>query len=285
MSTSTGRTLRDIWLQEQELGGDFFKGKTIEQLRDIAGDGQLRDGNETSKQLRQFFHAINSTHIEEYAQECLDKTFPHSGLVLQDLVNEIGRRLDFAVTDGCYRGSPTRIGYDGIWKAADNYSFVIEVKTTDAYNMNLDTQADYRKRLVEDGTLDKEKSSILVVVGRKDTGGLEAQTRGSRHASDVRLISVEALVKLMHIKQSLDNTSTVDRIQSILKPLEYTRVDDLVDLIFTTSEDLQEEEEEEEEPPEERDTPTPQTRQQPVATARFREQCAQRVSSHLGTEL
>jgi len=35
---------------------------------------------------------------------------------------------------------------------------------------------------------------VLIVVGRQDTGELEAQIRGSRHAWDIRLISAEALL-------------------------------------------------------------------------------------------
>ncbi len=42
------------------------------------------------------------------------------------------------------------------------------------------------------------KSSILIVVGRQDTGDLEAQVRGSRHAWEIRLISVDALLQLMN---------------------------------------------------------------------------------------
>jgi hypothetical protein len=51
--------------------------------------------------------------------------------------------------------------------------------------------------LITSGQLKEDQSSILIVVGREDTGDLEAQIRGSRHAWDVRLISVDALLRLM----------------------------------------------------------------------------------------
>jgi len=231
-------TLLDIWIGQR----DFLEAKSVEQIIAIAGDGNLRDNNETSVQLRELFSNLPSANIGRYIDECLSHSFPQSGLILQDLVNEVGRRLGFSVESGYYRGGGTKIGFDGIWRAKDEYAFVIEVKTTDAYQLNLDIQAKYRERLIDEKRISEKDSSILVVVGRKDTGGLEAQTRGSRHAWDIRLISIAALLKLMRVKERLSDTATVSQIQEILKPLEYTRVDRLIDIIFSTSEDLQSEE-------------------------------------------
>jgi hypothetical protein len=73
---------------------------------------------------------------------------------------------------------------------------VAEVKTTDTYRIALDSIAGYRQKLLAAKTF-SEPSSILILVGRQDTGELEAQIRGSRHAWDIRLISVDALLKLV----------------------------------------------------------------------------------------
>jgi hypothetical protein len=54
---------------------------------------------------------------------------------------------------------------------------VVEVKTTDAYRISLDRTADYREKLILSDYTDKT-SSMLIVVGRDDTGELEAQVRG-----------------------------------------------------------------------------------------------------------
>ena len=62
--------------------------------------------------------------------------------------------------------------------------------------------ASYRRELIASAQLDEERSSILIVVGRQDTGDLEAHVRGSRHAWDVRLISVDALLRLMFLKET-----------------------------------------------------------------------------------
>ena len=84
-----------------------------------------------------------------------------------------------------------------------------------------------------------ENSSILIVVGREDTGDLESQVRGSRYAWNIRIISTDALIQLLKLKETFNDAKTILQITELLKPREYTRVDKLIDLIFETSKDLQ----------------------------------------------
>jgi len=48
-----------------------------------------------------------------YARYCLENSFDKGGVVLQDIVNELGRRLDFEAEDGLYQGKKTVVGFDG----------------------------------------------------------------------------------------------------------------------------------------------------------------------------
>ena len=112
------------------------------------------------------------------------------------------------------------------------------MKTTDAYRMAVETVATYRSELIKAGQISEEKSSILLVVGREDTGELEAQIRGSRFAWDVRLISVDALIRLLRIRQEVEDPATESKIRSLLVPREYTRLDEIIDLVFSTTEDV-----------------------------------------------
>ncbi len=93
----------------------------------------------------------------------------------------------YKVTNGRYQGTTKAVGYDGLWASPEGHAIVAEVKTTDAYRISLDNLANYRDRLRADGDI-PATSSILLIVGREDTGELEAQVRGSRHAWDMRLI-------------------------------------------------------------------------------------------------
>jgi hypothetical protein len=226
-------TVLDIWKSTPE----FLEAKSLEQILAMCGDGKLRDSTKSCNEFRQLLSAVSSDKLAGFARDCLTTGFHDSGLALQDVINQIGTRLGFEVEPGRYRGTSNQIGFDGIWSTQDQYRLVVEVKTTDTYRINLDTIAEYRSKLIEQGKLSAERSSILIVVGRQDTGDLEAQIRGSRHAWDVRVISTESLLRLVQLKENLNDWATSLKINEILKPVEYTRVDPIIDLIFRTSED------------------------------------------------
>src|SRR5262245_55243621 len=112
---------------------------SIEQIVTAAGDGVLKDGSQCSSELREYLSQVASTKLAIYIDRCLSTSFHKNGSVLQDLVNELGRRLDYKVVNGRYQGVPNAIGYDGIWTSPENHNIVVEVKTTDAYRISLDT--------------------------------------------------------------------------------------------------------------------------------------------------
>lgn len=82
---------------------------------------------------------------------------------------------------------------------------------------------------------------MLLIVGRQDTGDLEAQIRGSRHAWDLRIISVEALLRLMRIKEEVEDPLIIQRIHDILIPREFTRVDEIANILFSAAQDIKQE--------------------------------------------
>ena len=266
-------------LQLWKAGGEDFQAKQIQQLTAIAGDGTLNDGNATSIELRELFSAVPTEQLGVYLRNCLEKSFSDSGLVLQDIVNELGQRLDCDVEHGLYQGKVNSIGFDGIWKFPNGYSIVVEVKTTDAYAISLDKIAGYRKSLIANGTI-SENSSILIVVGRKDTGSLEAQVRGSKYAWDIRIISADALVKLVDIKEAADDQATINKIRSILTPIELTKLDFVVDLLATTAEDLQEVDSSEEE-----ETGSPEPSEKKFVPVGFNKEVAETVANYWQKDL
>lgn len=217
--------------------------KHIQQVISFAGDGKLRDGGTASKEFRDFLASVPASFLARYATECLNEKFDSGCFALQDVINEIGKRIGFRIEQGRYRGSPTELGFDGLWFSADGSCLVVEVKTTDAYRIDLDTVATYRKRLVTERKILEQKCSILLVVGRDDTGGLEAQVRGSRHAWDIRLVSIDALLRLMRLKTELEDPSIIEKIRRVLMPQEFTKVDDIIHLVFSTAEEVKLEEE------------------------------------------
>ena len=226
-------SLTELW----KTSRDQFLNKQVQQVIAFAGEGKLRDGNITSIEFRDFLSHISSEILCQYADNCLNNTFNDSGLALQDIVNQVGKRLGFEVEDGRYRGSKNNIGNDGLWLFPSGHHVVIEVKTTDTYRIDSNIIADYRKKLVASQKINEENSSILIVVGREDTGDLEAQIRGSRHAWDIRLISIDSLLRLMLLKEKVDDPQIIQRICDILIPKEFTRIDSIIDIVFFTTEE------------------------------------------------
>lgn len=236
--------LMSFWKTSKE---DVLKLR-VDVIVKMAGDGNLRDQSPCADELRQYLSVAPVESLFDYARQCLDKAFPESGLALQDVVNELGRRLDFDVENGLYRGKPSAIGYDGIWRAGGEPDLIVEVKTTDYVAIDLKTQAGYKERLLASEQVTKD-ASTLIVVGREDTGALEAQIRGSRYAWEMRLISVESLIRLVQIKEKSDDATTVRQIRQLLQPFEYTKIDRIIDVIFTTAVNVESQQQIEQESP------------------------------------
>ncbi len=228
-------SISEIWAKSKVT----FDSKNLSQILAFAGDGKLKDNNVTSLEFRELLDQVPSTLLKQFADNCLTEKFDDGGFALQDIINQIGARLGFSIENGLYRGKQNDIGFDGIWTSTEGHSIVLEVKTTDVYRINLDTLAVYRQKLIDKSRIDKVNSSILIVVGRQDTGDLEAQIRGSRHAWDIRLLSTDSLLKLLSLKETLNDSKTIQQINELLKPKEYTRIDKLIELIFLTTKDLQ----------------------------------------------
>lgn len=216
-----------------------LQSRRVEQIVAICGNGTLSDGSECSENFRGFLKNVPSKILKKYSEECLDGTQSrnqNSGLILQDIVNEVGERLGFSVEAGYYRGAQSRIGNDGLW-SSNGFAFVIEVKTSDL-SIKLDKIADYRRYLIAESPIKEKSSSVLIVLGRQDTGDLEAQIRGSKHAWDMRMIGIDSLFRLLELKENLNDPASIIQITELLKPIEYTRVDKLIDVVFFTSSDI-----------------------------------------------
>jgi hypothetical protein len=83
--------LLDLWDSER----DQITEKRIDQLIAFAGEGQLRDGNSTSSELRDLLKVVPSNLLGKWIDESLTNRFQDFGFLIQDIVNEIGRRPRF----------------------------------------------------------------------------------------------------------------------------------------------------------------------------------------------
>jgi hypothetical protein len=132
--------------------------------------------------------------------------------------------------------------------------------------------------LIEKGDTTKDTSSMLLIVGRQDTGDLEAQIRGSRYAWDIRIISVDALLMFLSIKEEVEDPQIISRIHSILISREFTRLDEIVYILFSTTEDIKQDEGTTVEDVAPVDKKTKEPKFTPVA---FHDACIARIQAHL----
>ena len=168
--------LLDIWAKSP----DQLHEKQVHQLIAFAGGGKLLDDSPCSSEFRSFLATVPSENLSAYSEQCLLQSFPDSGLALQDIVNEIGARLGASVTFGRYRGNAKYLGFDGLWGFSTGHSIVVEVKTTDAYRIDLNTIAAYRQKLVAESKVTEAASSMLLIVGRPRWVGQKPPATGQR---------------------------------------------------------------------------------------------------------
>ncbi len=193
--------------------------KRINQIIGIFGDGKLADGNETSEELRHFLSQVQKENLKAYANQCVNEKFDGNGFALQDIVNELGKRLGFDVEYGRYRGVPGKPGHDGLWLAKNgSHSFVVESKVTDSFPIKGNELSEYREKLIEEKRIGKQNSSILLVYGRGDRERLVSQLIGSAVFANIQVVSVVGLFDLLDLKENIEKNG-VRTVHDLLKPV------------------------------------------------------------------
>lgn len=208
----------------------------LKQVIVLAGDGII-EHKDTYEELRLFFTKIDTTMIFKFIKECLSEEkedkFDGRGFILQDLINEIGRRFGYKVIHGLYKGKKGANGFDGLWYNPNGSSIIIESKTSDAYTLNIDSIIGYRKKLLANHQIVRNECSILIVLGREDKNTFLNIVKGSNETQNIRIISVAALSKLLEIYENSGQNKTIqNKIMNLLVPHDFVQLDNLVDLVF-----------------------------------------------------
>ncbi|MGA2625752.1 MAG: hypothetical protein ABSF63_01650 [Candidatus Bathyarchaeia archaeon] len=235
-------TLVEMWTNNKE----GIRNKTLAQILAFAGEGKLADGNDCSREFRDLVSSLSLDILKGFANQALaskESDFPDRSYALQDLVNELGKRLGFSVQYGLYRGRQGESGHDGLWiDPDDKHPIIIESKSSTNYPIKLDTLARFKTILQKQGSIESKYSALIVIGGNEDTGDLEAQIRGSRQAWDTRVISLGALFSLASLKIETDEPDSARLIRNVLIPREYTKLDGLVEIVSFIADDVSEDE-------------------------------------------
>jgi len=97
----------------------------------LCGNGKLVTISVLNRTPR-YLQIAKSDNLRKYLQACLQSSFERSGFVLQDIVNEFGRRRDYTVENGLYQGKQQCSGLRWSLVRFGWALHVVEVKTTDA---------------------------------------------------------------------------------------------------------------------------------------------------------
>ena len=170
--------------------------------------------------------------VRAYVNDALSQPGSQFNKALQDLINHIGRLLEFDVLYGRYRGTKGQIGYDGLWHSPTGSVLVVETKTTDVYTVRTSVLLGYIDALVSEGQIRSPSDALgMYVYGRFDAQAnqLENAIIVEGRREQLRVIGVGALLNLLELKQDYDLDHHT--ILSLLLPAP-VRIDPLVDLIF-----------------------------------------------------
>lgn len=209
----------------------------------LAGDGNFLH-EESYMDFRDYLEHIDIRTMGRFIDEALSENksekFLERGYALQDIVNEMGRRLGFKVTNGLYKGTKgDENGLDGLWESVDGTFIVMESKTTDVYSLDIKVVESYRDKLISQGITTREKSSVLIVLGRDDKNTVPGLVRGSKYRDEMRVISTKALFDLLCVYEKSRSDTVSRQITQLLKPHDYTKLDNLVSLVFPSQSDEQ----------------------------------------------
>jgi hypothetical protein len=205
---------------------------TIERIADLAGE--WTDGSRASAQFQEIIQDEQTTtdEIASFLTEAVESTGSHQNHAFQDLVNNIGERLGFAVDYGLYQGTQSEIGYDGRWISTvedTDTHLVVESKKSTAYAIDPSQAGDYMDELAEREDIDQQDVYGLYVVGDDDLDTVAQTILGSPYRDRMRVISAQRLLALLTIQErsGLRHEQVVD----VLLPINTADVGQLVGLI------------------------------------------------------
>jgi hypothetical protein len=209
-------------------------GITLFQILDLVGKLDDSSGEDVPRERFRRFLQENTKEvgqIRDYIEEALRSTSDQSNRALQDLVNYLGRFLEFEVRFGRYRGVHGEIGFDGHWISQSGNHIVVEVKTTETYTINTSTLVGYIDELISSRQIPNWESAMgLYVIGRPDpeTRQLENAIRAEHRTHQLRIMSVNSLLSMAEMMNEYD-VSHDDILSVILPP--GPSVDPIVDLM------------------------------------------------------
>lgn len=194
---------------------------TLDQVLGLVGMLDDSPGTDTPRDrfrafLRDSVGAIGT--VRDYIEVCTKNKGPQYDHALQDLVNHTGALIGFDVEFGRYKGVVNDVGHDGLWRRND-FSIVVEVKTTDAFSIQTATVVGYVDKLISKGAIaDWDHAMGLYVFGRTDSQlkQLANSVIAEKRTHQLRIATVDDVLSLAELVQ--EGHISPDEAVSLLKP-------------------------------------------------------------------
>ncbi len=206
----------------------------MKQILSLVGKLDDSPGDDTPRERFRSYLRENVDEVgqvRDYVEESLRTSGAQFNRAFQDLINYLGRFMEFEVEFGRYQGVQGQIGHDGLWKSPSGFCLVIEVKTTEVYAIKTSTLMNYIDEHISQKTIaDRDHAMGLYVVGRSDpeVRQLENAILAEKRMDQLRVISAESLLSLAELMNDYDVSH--EDILAILRPSGPV-IDPVIDLM------------------------------------------------------
>jgi hypothetical protein len=178
----------------------------LDQILGLVGTLDDASGNDTPRErfrsfLRESVGSIGA--VRDYVEACTNNKGSQYDHALQDLVNHTGALIGFDVEFGRYKGVTNDIGHDGLWRWND-FSIVVEVKTTDAFTIRTETLVGCVNKLISAKKVaDWDHALGLYVFARPDAElkSLANSIIAERRTHELRIATVDTVLSLAELAQ------------------------------------------------------------------------------------
>ena len=224
---------------------------TLNQILSLVGRLDDSPGEETPRErFRQFLkeNVLKVGQVRDYIEDCLRNSGEQYNRALQDLVNYIGRFLEFEIVFGRYHGVHGQIGFDGHWKSPNGLHIVVEVKTSETYAIKTAALIGYVDGLISEKEIPSwDKALGLYIIGRPDAEirQLENSIMAEKRTHQLRIISADSLLSLAEMMNEYDVNH--EDILALMKPSVPT-IDPVVGLMARLAAEQKTPDEESEKP-------------------------------------
>jgi len=178
----------------------------IDEILNLVGRLDDLPGEQTGREKFRRYLLENVTdpgQLKRYIDQCLARSEERYVRALQDLVNHMGRLLEFDVTFGPYEWLPGQIAFNGRWESTWGPNIIIEIRKREVYSPYRPTLSRVIEQLIDDGEIPSWNLAVgLYVIARPRVHFTHLEKAILEHvqAHQLRIASLDSLFTLADLK-------------------------------------------------------------------------------------